>query len=277
MTTIKQALTDAVERLVQSESPEIDSQVLLCHVLQCQLSHIHTWPEKELTPQQLNEFKRLTGLRLQGEPIAHLIGQRGFWTLDLKVSKDTLIPRPDSEVLVMQALTKMTKGMLVADLGTGTGAIALSLASENPESLFIASDYSVKALKIAQDNAKSNQIHNVLFWHGDWLSAIKARAFDMIVTNPPYIEQDDPHLKQGDVAFEPIQALASGADGLEDIRKIIIQSTTALKPKGWLLIEHGYRQAGPVKLLFEQAGFAQLECYQDFGGNDRVTAGQLAL
>jgi release factor glutamine methyltransferase len=177
----------------------------------------------------------------------------------------------------MQALTKMTKGMLVADLGTGTGAIALSLASEYPDSFFVASDYSAQALKIAQSNAKSNHIYNVLFWRGDWLTAVKAGSLDMIVTNPPYIEQGDPHLKQGDVIFEPIQALASGVDGLDDIRKIIIQSTMALKPRGWLMIEHGYRQADPVKLLFEQAGFEEVECYQDFGGNDRVTAGQLAL
>ena len=277
MTTIKQALSYAVSRFVESDSPEIDSRVLLCHVLQRQLSHLHAWPEKELTSRQMSEFESLASLRVKGEPIAHLTGQRGFWTLDLKVTKDTLIPRPDSEVLVMQALTKLTKGMLVADLGTGTGAIALSLASECPESIFVASDYSAKALKIAQYNAKSNQINNVMFWRGDWLTAIKANSLDMIVSNPPYIEQDDPHLKQGDVAFEPIQALASGVDGLDDIRKIITQSKTTLKAMGWLLIEHGYEQAKPVKLLFEQAGFSQVECHQDFGGNDRVTAGQLTV
>lgn len=277
MTTIKQALTEAVDTFVQSESPEIDGQVLLCHILQCQLSYLHTWPEKTLTSQQLRDFKKLISLREKGVPIAHLIQQRGFWTLDLKVTKDTLIPRPDSEVLVIQALTKMTKDMLVADLGTGTGAIALSLASDSPESIFLASDYSAEALKIAQYNAKSNQINNVLFWLGDWLMAIKASSLDMIVSNPPYIEQDDPHLKQGDVAFEPIQALASGIDGLDDIRKIIAQAQITLKPMGWLLIEHGYRQAKVVEFLFQQAGFAQVECYQDFGGNDRVTAGQLAL
>ncbi len=277
MTTIKQALTDAADTFVHSDSPEIDSHVLLCHVLQCQLSYLHTWPEKALTSQQLSNFKKLTDLRKKGVPIAHLIQQRGFWTLDLKVTKDTLIPRPDSEVLVMQALAKMTKGMLVADLGTGTGAIALSLASDSPESIFFACDYSAEALKIAQYNAKSNQINNVLFWQGNWLAAIKASSLDMIVSNPPYIEQDDPHLKQGDVAFEPIQALASGIDGLDDIRKIIAQAQTTLKPMGWLLIEHGYTQAESVKLLFQQAGFAQVECYQDFGENDRVTAGQLAV
>lgn len=277
MTTIKQALANAAMTFINSESPEIDSQALLCHVLKCRLSYLHTWPEKVLTPPQLSEFERLSRLRAKGEPIAYLVGQRGFWTLDLKVSNATLIPRPDSEVLVMHALTKISKDMLVADLGTGTGAIVLSLASEKPESVFLASDYSTEALKVAQDNAQNNHIGNVQFWRGDWLRAIKAQSLDMIVSNPPYIEQDDPHLEQGDVVFEPIQALASGVDGLDDIRKIIIQSTMALKPKGWLLIEHGYRQAEQVKLLFEQAGFIQLECHQDFGGNDRVTAGQLAL
>ena len=221
------------------------------------------------------QYKQLITKRECGHPVAHLTEQRGFWSLDLKVTPDTLIPRPDTELLVTLALSKLTPDMLIADLGTGTGAIALSLAIENPNAKIIAMDYSQAALAIAKQNAQSNQINNVSFWQGIWLTAIADNSLDMIVSNPPYIEQNDPHLSQGDVRFEPITALTSGIDGLDDIKQIIQQAQASLKASGWLLIEHGYDQAEQVRQLFHEAKFIDISSHQDFGGNDRVTVGML--
>jgi len=275
--TIVEALQYSRAILAGSDSPEIDSQVLLCHVLSCATSYLHTWPDKALTPEQRDQFDQLIKQRQQGRPVAHLTGQRGFWSLDLNVSEDTLIPRPDTELLVNLALAKIEANMIVADLGTGSGAIALSLAIENPLIPILAMDYSLPALMVAQQNAAIHQLTNVVFWRGSWLDAIADDALDIVVSNPPYIEANDPHLKQGDVRFEPISALASGQDGLDDIRQIIKQSQRCLKPKGWLMIEHGYQQAEQVSTLFQQAGFTAISSQQDYGANDRVVIGQLPL
>ncbi len=272
---IAEALSYGRVELSDTESPEIDSQVLLCHVLSCANTYLHIWADKSLSSEQQTQFEQLIKLRQTGQPVAHLTGERGFWSLDLKVTADTLIPRPDTELLVSLALEKITSGMRVADLGTGTGAIALSLATERPAATFFAMDYSWPALQVAQTNAFSHQLSNVLFWQGSWLNAIKDNCLDIVVSNPPYIEQNDPHLLQGDVRFEPMTALASGVDGLDDIRLIIVQAKRCLKASGWLLIEHGYHQAAQVKQLFEQAGFMQVKSEQDFGGNDRVVIGQV--
>jgi release factor glutamine methyltransferase len=272
---IAEALSYGRIKLSDSESPEIDSQVLLCHVLSCANTYLHIWADKILSSEQQTQFEQLIKLRQSGQPVAHLTGERGFWCLDLKVTADTLIPRPDTELLVSLALEKITSGMRVADLGTGTGAIALSLATERPTATFFAMDYSWPALQVAQTNACSHQLSNVLFWQGSWLNAINDNCLDIVVSNPPYIEQNDPHLLQGDVRFEPMTALASGVDGLDDIRLIIVQAKRCLKASGWLLIEHGYHQAAQVKQLFEQAGFMQVKSEQDFGGNDRVVIGQI--
>jgi release factor glutamine methyltransferase len=274
---IAEALTLGRQQLLSCESPEIDCQVLLCFVLNCATSYLHTWHDKQLTVEQRDHFLALLTQREQGQPVAHIIGQRGFWSLDLKVTSDTLIPRPDTELLVSLALDKISAGMRVADLGTGTGAIALSLASEKPDSTFFAMDFSLAALNVARFNAVNNQLANVCFWHGSWLEAMAENSLDMVVSNPPYIEQDDPHLSQGDVRFEPMTALASGIDGLDDIRQIIEQAQYCLMDGGWLMIEHGYHQAKQVAQLFEQAGFHAVESAQDFGGNDRVVMGQLPI
>lgn len=274
---IEQALKQGVKTLKDSDSPEIDGQILLCYVLQCPTSHLHTWPEQKLTKSQVDQFEQLVFQRQLGVPVAHLIGQRGFWSLDLKVTADTLIPRPDTELLVSLALEKLTPQMKIADLGTGSGAIVLSLAQEQPEATFFALDYSRPALDVAKYNAKNNQIENVCFWQGSWLDSIADNCLDMVVSNPPYIEQDDPHLSQGDVRFEPIAALASGKDGLDDIRTIIVQAKRCLKPEKWLLIEHGYHQGEQVKQLFYDAGFIGVTSQQDFGDNDRVMMGQQPL
>lgn len=271
------ALNYGQTALTESESPEIDCQFLLCHSLECATSYLHTWPEKELTNEQQQQFEQLIAQRKKGQPVAHLIGQRGFWSLDLKVTADTLIPRPDTELLVSLALEKLTSQMTIVDLGTGTGAIALSLASEEPSCMVFASDASSAALAVAKGNASHHQLNNVRFWQGSWLCAISDHCLDMIVSNPPYIEANDEHLSQGDVRFEPIAALASGADGLDDIREIIVQAKDCLKPEGWLLIEHGYHQAKQVQELFFSAGFVTISSHKDYGDNDRVTIGQLPL
>jgi len=263
--------------LVNSDSSDIDSQVLLCHCLKCQTTYLHTWPDKILTDIQRLEFTDLIKQRMDGKPIAHLIGQRGFWSLDLKVTADTLIPRPDTELLVTLALAKLRADMLVIDLGTGTGAIALSLACEKPKAKVLAMDFSLAALNVAKQNAYHHNLNNVIFWQGSWLSAIADNTLDMVVSNPPYIKVDDPHLSQGDVRFEPKSALVSGTDGLEDIRMIIEQAQRCLKLSGWLLVEHGYHQAQQVQQLFLDAGFTKISSHQDFGGNDRVVIGQLTV
>jgi len=274
---IEEALQYGRATLLDSESPEIDSQVLLCHVLLCSSVYLHTWPDKTLSGSQQTQYEQLILQRQQGKPVAYLTGQRGFWSLDLKVTEDTLIPRPDTELLVSLAMAEIQLNMRVADLGTGSGAIALSLATENPTITVLAMDYSAPALRVAKQNARDNKVNNVLFWQGSWLSAIRDNSLDMVVSNPPYIEENDPHLSQGDVRFEPVSALTSGADGLDDIRQIILQAKRCLKPNGCLLIEHGYHQAKQILRLFELAGFVNVHSEQDFGGNDRVVMGQLPL
>jgi len=271
---IAEALVYGRSILTDSDSPEIDSQVLLGYVLTCSKSYFHTWPEKSLTGEQKAQFETLIEQRQQGRPVAHLTGQRGFWSLDLKVTADTLIPRPDTELLVSLALEAIEPDMMVADLGTGSGAIALSIAQEMPSTRVFACDESAPALKVAKANAVNNQISNVQFWQGSWLCAITDLCLDMVVSNPPYIEADDEHLSQGDVRFEPMSALASGADGLDDIRHIVVQAKQCLKPAGWLLIEHGYHQAEQVQLLFSEAGFINISSHKDYGDNDRVVMGQ---
>lgn len=275
--TFSEALQYACLRLIGSESPEIDSQVLLCHTLDCQSAYLHTWPDKNLTDIQQADFKTLIQQREQGQPIAHLIGQRGFWSLDFKVTPDTLIPRPDTELLVSLALEIIKPNMVVVDLGTGTGVIALSLAEEVTTAIILAMDFSGSALEVAQQNASEYQLTNVSFWQGSWLDAIIDNSLDIVISNPPYIENDDPHLSQGDVRFEPRTALVSGGDGLNDIRQIIKQAQRCLKPQGWLLIEHGYHQARQVQQLFLEARFTEVVSRQDYGGNDRVVMGRLAV
>jgi len=273
---IEQALAFARKQLT-TEDASIDSSALLCHVLSCTPTYLLTWPEKPLTEQQQMLFEQMIAERKQGKPVAYITGDRGFWSLDLKVTQATLIPRPDTECLVELALDKIQSKQHIVDIGTGSGAIALAIASESPDCEVFACDYSLPALLVAQQNAERNNIQNAQFLHADWLSCFAENSIDMVVSNPPYIEQNDPHLQQGDVRFEPITALASGDDGLEDIRKIVEQAVYSLKPKGWLLIEHGYHQSQQVQALFREHGFSQVEGHQDFGGNDRVVIGQLAL
>jgi release factor glutamine methyltransferase len=274
--TIEQALAFARQQLV-SEDANVDSAVLLCHVLNCNQTYLLTWPDKFLSEQQQTQFEQMLAERKQGKPVAYITGERGFWSLDLMVTEATLIPRPDTECLVELALTKINPKQTIVDIGTGSGAIALAIAKESPQCEVVAADYSMPALLVAQQNAKRNNVQNVHFIHADWLHSFAENSIDIVVSNPPYIEHNDPHLQQGDVRFEPLTALASGVDGLDDIRTIVQQAAYCLQTQGWLLIEHGYHQSQQVQDLFLEHGFTQVSGHQDFGGNDRVVIGQLAL
>lgn len=224
-------------------------------------------------------FQAQLGRRLKGEPIAHIVGHREFYGLDLQVTADTLIPRPDTETLVEAALSHIpeNRAAQVLDLGTGTGAIALAIAKHRPRVDVFAVDASIRALTVAKNNAQHLSIKNVSFEISNWYDALEHKRFDLIVSNPPYIEQDDAHLLQGELRFEPISALASGVDGLNDIRHIIANALPHLKPQGWLMLEHGYNQAESVSNLMADIGLVDIATIQDLGANDRVTIGKNPL
>lgn len=276
-TTIQQALTSATQRLAdQHDSASLDAELLLAHIIHKSRAWLYTWPEHKLDAQQIEQFNQLVQRRAHGEPVAHLIGQQAFWSITLQVTADTLIPRPETELLVELALERIPQSATwrIADLGTGSGAIALALAKERPASQLIASDKSMAALAVAQENARLNQIENVVFQHGDWLAGLADDSlFDMIVSNPPYIRIDDPHLQQGDVRYEPLSALQAGTQGLDDLQRIIEEALPRLKPGGWLLLEHGYDQKAAVTRLLQQAGYQQVEDYPDLAAQPRVAAG----
>ncbi|AMO57790.1 SAM-dependent methyltransferase [Endozoicomonas montiporae] len=274
---IDHLLKQTTEQLKDSATARLDVEILLCHVLGKDRSFLFTWPEYELNEQQLSDFRRLVTERIKGTPVAYLTGARDFWTLKLSVSPATLIPRPDTELLVEQALAKpLPDNARVADLGTGTGAIALALASEKQRWAVTGVDKFEDAVTLAERNALKNRITNAVFSQGSWCASLPGDHFHMIVSNPPYICSDDEHLSQGDVRFEPETALASGADGLDDIRIIIQQATTKLVNGGWLLLEHGYHQAESIRQLMGNAGFDKISTVQDLSGHDRVTQGQLS-
>ena len=279
--TIQQALATAVQQLTeQPDTARLDAELLLAHVLHKTRTWLHTWPEQPLSMQQLADFQQLVSRRVEGEPIAHLVGRQDFWSLTLQVSGDTLIPRPETERLVELALARIPPQApwRIADLGTGTGAIALALAKERPHGLIIATDRSAAALTVARDNARTNQLANIQFHQGDWFEALQDKTgFELIVSNPPYIKESDPHLQQGDVRFEPAGALKAGPAGLDDLQHIIQGALAHLKPGGWLLLEHGYDQGDAVLQLLKQAGYEQATDYTDLAGQPRVAEGRKPL
>ncbi len=275
--TIDEALRGASSQLLDSDSARLDAQLLLCSVLGQTRAYLFTWPDKALSDEQQRQFEALLERRKAGEPVAHILGERGFWSLDLKVTADTLIPRPETELLVEAALERLPRTPCrVADLGTGSGAIALAIASECPACEVVAVERSEAALVVAQENAQSHHIENVTFYRGSWFEPLVGQRFAMIISNPPYICVDDPHLGKGDVRFEPITALASGVDGLDDIRLIIAGAAEHLNPGGWLLLEHGYDQGEAVCGLLRQGGFDAVELLADLQGHGRVSLGRLA-
>ncbi|MCH2158700.1 MAG: peptide chain release factor N(5)-glutamine methyltransferase [Oleiphilaceae bacterium] len=273
--TIEQALAMSAD--IQSETPELDVQLLLAHVLQVEPSYFRTWPEKSLSVEQSQTYRHLLQERLKGRPVAHLTGSRGFWTLDLIVNESTLIPRPDTECLVEAALDLLAdvEAASVLDLGTGTGAIALALASEQRNWTVLGSDLESDAVLLARSNAAKNQIRNVDFVQGSWFDPIdKDAKFDLIVSNPPYIDENDVHLSQGDVRYEPLSALVAAEHGLSDIKLISNLARSHLKNGAWLILEHGYDQGDDVRRILSQFDYESIETRQDYGSNDRFTIGR---
>ncbi|NOH98764.1 peptide chain release factor N(5)-glutamine methyltransferase [Vibrio sp. 99-70-13A1] len=282
--TVESALKSAIVQLQEGDntSPSIDAAVLLCHALDKPRSFLLTWPEKFLTLDQESQFFALLDRRLIGEPVAYIVGEREFWSLPLKVSPSTLIPRPDTERLVEVALDK-THGKTgnILDLGTGTGAIALALASEMPNRQIIGIDLRPEAQQLATENAANLNIKNVGFYQGSWFEPLVAEdskiigtKFALIVSNPPYIEKDDPHLELGDVRFEPITALVAEEKGLADIKYIAKHAVNFLESDGWLAFEHGYDQGLAVREIMQASGYLDVITEKDYGGNDRVTLGR---
>ncbi len=274
---IQQARAHIMATLASGESPRADADALLCHLLDCRRSYLMTWPEHELDAAQQATLAGWLARRLNGEPIAHLIGEREFWSLPLKVSPATLIPRPDTEVLVEQALARLPGGpCALLDLGTGTGAIALALKSERPDADVWAVDRMPAAAALARTNSAALGLP-IEVRDGSWFAPLSdAPRFAMIVSNPPYIDGTDPHLHEGDVRFEPRSALVAEEQGLADIRLIVTQAPAHLLPGGWLLLEHGWDQGEAVRQLLLQQGYVQVETVRDYGDNERVTLGCLA-
>ncbi|RKJ87743.1 peptide chain release factor N(5)-glutamine methyltransferase [Aeromonas veronii] len=280
---IQQARVHIMTVLAGGESPRADADVLLCHLLGCRRSYLMTWPERELDAAQQATLQGWLARRLNGEPIAHLVGEREFWSLPLKVSPATLIPRPDTEVLVEQALTRIPqRPCAVLDLGTGTGAIALALKSERPEVDVWAVDRMADAAALARENSAALGLP-IEVRDGSWFEPLgepdrdETPRFAVIVSNPPYIDGADPHLEQGDVRFEPRSALVADDAGLADIRHIVAHAPAYLLTDGWLLLEHGWDQGEAVRQLLRDGGYREVATVRDYGDNDRVTLGLCPL
>jgi release factor glutamine methyltransferase len=259
---------------LDATSARIEVQCLLQTVLQVNRAWLLTHPEHALDTEQQAHYTELFERRLRGEPLAYLLGEREFYGLNFIVTPATLIPRPDTELLVELALQHIPQHGRVLDLGTGSGAIALSIAHARPDAGVTALDASGEALDIARKNTQRLNISNVRLLCSDWFAALPGERFDLIVSNPPYIAADDAHLAQGDLRFEPHSALASGIDGLDDIRRISAQAKVHLNNGGWLLFEHGYDQAERVRALLQQAGFSEVFSACDLAGVERVTGGR---
>ncbi len=253
-----------------------DADLLLAHALGRSRTWLLAHGDDGIAAAEAARFTALVERRAAGEPVAYLTGSRGFWTLELAVTPATLVPRPETELLVELALERIPADAeaRVADLGTGSGAIALAIAKERPRARVLATDAREAALEVARGNARRNRIGNVEFRHGDWLAPLHGERFDLIASNPPYIALGDPHLDEGDLRFEPPSALSSGSDGLDAIRAIARAAPAHLRAGGWLLLEHGREQGGAVRALLHEAGFAEVATERDLEGRDRVTLGR---
>jgi len=272
--TIADALRAAEESLRgRSESARLDAEVLLGHVLGWSRALLISAGRDEVDAAREKKFAALVQRRANGEPVAYLTGVKEFWSLPLKVTPDVLVPRPETETLVEWALDLVvdTPSPRVADLGTGSGAIALAIASERPDAKIVATDQSATALRIAQANAKALGIGNVQFAQGSWFAPLKGELFDLVVSNPPYVAAGDPHLDA--LRYEPEAALISGPDGLEAIRAIASEAPRHLRSLGWLLLEHGAGQAEAVRNVLADCGFASASTIGDLGEVPRVTGG----
>jgi release factor glutamine methyltransferase len=273
--TIRLLLREAME-LLETDTPRLDAELLLAGSLGKSRSYLYAWPEAIPPVEIRDRFHDLLRRRVAGEPIAYLLGEREFWSLPFTVTPATLIPRPETETLVTLALQRIPRetAACIADLGTGSGAIALSIARERPRCRVFATDISQAALAVAAANAERLELNNVQCIAGDWCSALPDIPFDLIVSNPPYIADDDIHLSRGDVRFEPRHALASGPQGMDALQQIARCARNRLRPQGWLLLEHGYDQVQSVVHLLQAYGYEQVEDYPDAAGLGRVAAGR---
>lgn len=277
MHSIKFVLTEAASTLASvTDSAMPDAEVLLCQVLNQPRSHLRAWPDKLLQPEHLTAFKALLEQRQQGTPIAYITGNREFWSRNFLVSPDVLIPRPDTELLIELSLKLIpaNEPARIIDLGTGSGIIAITLAAECPLAQLSATDFSLAALRIARLNADKHRINNIKFFQSDWFTDVPKTKFKLVVSNPPYIAENDSHLQQGDVRFEPQTALCATEQGLADIRIIAEAARNYLEPCGHLLIEHGYNQQQQVQALFKDLHYDKVQTYTDLSGQPRVTYGQ---
>ena len=273
MATI-QSLLDSAD-LPTSPTARLDAELLLAAVLGKPRSYLRTWPEHEPGAEQLAAFAALLERRRMGEPVAYILGHQGFWSLDLEVAPHTLIPRPDTELLVETALQLApATPQRVLDLGTGSGAIALALASERGGWQVIGVDRIAEAVALAERNRQRLKLGNAEFRQSSWFDGLAGERFGLILSNPPYIAADDRHLGEGDVRFEPLSALVAGVDGLDDIRQIIAQAPRHLQAGGWLLLEHGHDQAEAVRELLAATGFTAVDSRRDLGGHQRISLGR---
>lgn len=277
MPTIAELLARRQLLAAESDSAALDTEILLAHSLGKQRSYLRAWPEAEVGTAQVETFESLMGRRQQGEPVAYLTGTRGFWTLDLKVSPASLIPRPETELLIEKVLELFPPDAAasILDLGTGSGAIALALATEFSSARVLGCDLEPAAVALAESNRVALGLENIRFFESDWFAQVPDQRFDCIVTNPPYIDPADPHLQRGDVRFEPASALVAGKAGLAAIEIIINHAPAFLNEGGYLLLEHGYDQGGAARNLMRAKGFEPVATSKDLAGHERVTFGFL--
>jgi len=271
------AAPETIETLLRQAAAidRVDAEWLLAHALGRPRAWLFAHAGDPVPAETAERYTALLARRAAGEPVAYLTGTQGFWTLELEVSPATLIPRPETELLVELALTRIPLGAAarIADLGTGSGAIALAIAKERPRAHVVATDASGPALEVARRNAVRNHIANIAFREGDWLTPLDGDRFDLIASNPPYIADGDPHLGEGDLRFEPPTALSSGSDGFDAIRRIVGAAPLHLQQGGWLLLEHGWEQGAAVRALLADAGFGGIGTARGPGGRDRTTFG----